>query len=489
MNERRPVYSGSRRSRSTPPAAAPTRSRPTCVRRTRCGGGEHERADADHRRRATSRTTSSSASTARRAARRCSAPAPARARRAPAGAARHRRGRARRPAAQGFEAYVAEVPDAEEAKTAQVAAFLWGVLGQAGFTRTDAVVSVGGGATTDLAGFVAATWLRGVRVVHVPTTLLGHGRRGRRRQDRHQHEPRARTWSGRSTRRPGCSATWRRWRRCRATTSWPDWPRWSSAGFIADPVILDLVERDPEAATASGRRRRPASSSSAASRSRRTSSAQDLAESGLREILNYGHTFGHAVEHVERYALAARRGRQRRHGVRRRAGPAGRPAGRRDRRTGTGDLLTSLGLPTTYRQDRWDAAADAMRRDKKTRGDLLRFVVLDGLARPEPARGSRPRAAARGVRGAGARRRCGTRHPTRRRALPRIGRALRVRCGTRSADADRVHREVATRRAGGLGHERDGVGPERQAAERRRSGRSRCSSRYCDTVLFSVPST
>jgi 3-dehydroquinate synthase len=73
----------------------------------------------------------------------------------------------------GFEAFIAEVPDAEEAKQAQVAAFLWGVLGQAGFTRSDAVVGVGGGATTDLAGFVAATWLRGVRVVQVPTTLAG----------------------------------------------------------------------------------------------------------------------------------------------------------------------------------------------------------------------------------------------------------------------------------------------------------------------------
>ncbi|MDF2849044.1 MAG: 3-dehydroquinate synthase, partial [Oerskovia sp.] len=74
--------------------------------------------------------------------------------------------------AVGYEAYIAEVPDAEEAKTAQVAAFLWQVLGQADFTRSDAIVSVGGGATTDLAGFVAATWLRGIKVVHVPTTLL-----------------------------------------------------------------------------------------------------------------------------------------------------------------------------------------------------------------------------------------------------------------------------------------------------------------------------
>ena len=48
----------------------------------------------------------------------------------------------------------------------------WQVLGQADFTRTDAIVAVGGGATTDLGGFVAATWLRGIRVVQVPTTLL-----------------------------------------------------------------------------------------------------------------------------------------------------------------------------------------------------------------------------------------------------------------------------------------------------------------------------
>src|SRR4051794_14600337 len=74
--------------------------------------------------------------------------------------------------AQGFEAIAAEVPDGEEAKTSAVLAFCWQVLGQAGFTRSDAVVGVGGGAVTDLAGFVASTWLRGVRVVQVPTTLL-----------------------------------------------------------------------------------------------------------------------------------------------------------------------------------------------------------------------------------------------------------------------------------------------------------------------------
>jgi 3-dehydroquinate synthase len=51
-------------------------------------------------------------------------------------------------AASGLEAFVAEVPDGEEAKSAQVAAFIWGVLGQADFTRSDAIVGVGGGAVT-----------------------------------------------------------------------------------------------------------------------------------------------------------------------------------------------------------------------------------------------------------------------------------------------------------------------------------------------------
>src|SRR5207244_9158905 len=75
--------------------------------------------------------------------------------------------------ARGYAVHLASVPDAEAAKTATIAASLWSRLGGAGFTRTDAVVGVGGGSVTDLAGFVAASWLRGVRVVHLPTTLLG----------------------------------------------------------------------------------------------------------------------------------------------------------------------------------------------------------------------------------------------------------------------------------------------------------------------------
>ena len=81
--------------------------------------------------------------------------------------------------------------------------------------------------------------------------------------------------------------------------------------------------------------------------------AEDLKEAGLREILNYGHTLAHAIEHVERLPVAARRRGLGRHGLRRRAG---RLAGRLTRRrssTGTARSSTSLGLPVTYRGDRW----------------------------------------------------------------------------------------------------------------------------------------
>ena len=73
---------------------------------------------------------------------------------------------------KGIDAHRVEIPDAEAGKDLAVAGFCWDVLGQIGLNRKDTIVSLGGGAATDLAGFVAATWMRGVRVVHIPTTLL-----------------------------------------------------------------------------------------------------------------------------------------------------------------------------------------------------------------------------------------------------------------------------------------------------------------------------
>jgi 3-dehydroquinate synthase len=74
---------------------------------------------------------------------------------------------------KGIDAHRIEIPDAEAGKELPVLGFIWEVLGRIGIGRKDAIVSLGGGAATDVAGFAAATWLRGVDIVHVPTTLLG----------------------------------------------------------------------------------------------------------------------------------------------------------------------------------------------------------------------------------------------------------------------------------------------------------------------------
>ncbi|MBL1067277.1 3-dehydroquinate synthase [Streptomyces sp. 7-21] len=282
-------------------------------------------------------------------------------------------------AGQGYEAIAIQVPNAEEAKTSQVAAYCWTALGQSGFTRTDVIVGVGGGATTDLAGFVAATWLRGVRWIAVPTTVLGMvdaaigGKTGINTAEGKNlvgafHPPAGVL----------CDLA--------ALDSLPVHDYVSGlaevikAGFIADPVILDLIEADPEAARGPG----GPHTQELVERSIRVKAevvSGDLREAGPREVLNYGHTLGHAIERNERY--------QWRHGAAVSVGMVfaaelGRLAGRLDDATADRHraVLSAVGLPVTYRGDQWPRLLESMRVDKKARGDRLRFVVLDGLARP-----------------------------------------------------------------------------------------------------------
>ena len=285
---------------------------------------------------------------------------------------------------RGREIHRVAVPDGENAKHIQVVADLWGILGNGGFTRTDAVVGLGGGTVTDLAGFVAATWLRGVPVIQVPTTLLGMvdaavgGKTGINTAEGKNlvgafHEPLAVI----------CDLD--------LLVTLP--PRDLAAGmaeivkcgFIADPAILELVERDPAGALdVDGPVLRELAERAVQVKADVVS--QDLKESSVREILNYGHTFGHAVEQVEGYRW--------RHGdavsvgmtyaaeLARLAGVLAGDVVERHRA-----VLTSLGLPTSYATGRWEPLLTAMRRDKKTRGDRLRFVVLRGIAQPERLEG------------------------------------------------------------------------------------------------------
>lgn len=282
-------------------------------------------------------------------------------------------------AGQGYQAIAVEVPDAEDAKTAEVAGYCWKVLGQTGFTRTDVIVGVGGGATTDLAGFVAATWLRGVRWIAVPTTLLGMvdaavgGKTGINTDEGKNlvgafHPP------------AGVLADLATLESLATSDYVGGLAEVIKAGFIADPVILDLVEADPSAA----RSARGPHTAELIERSIRVKAevvSADLKESGRREFLNYGHTLGHAIERQERYRL--------RHGAAVSVGMVfaaalGRLAGRLDAATAARHrtILESVGLPLSYRQEAWPDLLDTMRVDKKSRADRLRFVVLDGLAEP-----------------------------------------------------------------------------------------------------------
>lgn len=290
-------------------------------------------------------------------------------------------------AEQGYEAIAIQLPNAEEAKTAEVAAYCWKALGQTGFTRTDVIVGVGGGATTDVAGFVAATWLRGVRWIAVPTTVLAMvdaavgGKTGINTAEGKNlvgafHPPAGVL----------CDLA--------ALDSLPvnDYVSGMAevikAGFIADPAILDLVEADPEGA------RRPTGPHTTelierAIRVKVEVVSSDLKESGLREILNYGHTLAHAIEKNERYKW--------RHGAAVSVGMVfaaelGRLAGRLDDATADRHraVLESVGLPLTYRGDQWPKLLENMKVDKKSRGDLLRFVVLDGLGKPTVLEGPDP---------------------------------------------------------------------------------------------------
>ncbi len=291
----------------------------------------------------------------------------------------------------GFEPHPLQVPDGEAAKDVSVAAHCWQALGRLGFTRSDAVVTVGGGATTDMGGFIAATWLRGVRVVHLPTTLLGMvdaavgGKTGMNTAEGKNlvgafHEPAGVL----------CDLT------VLSTLPRPELVSGMAevvkCGFIADPSILEIVERSPSVEPASPEMRELVER---AIQVKLDVVSADFRETGGsaghpgREALNYGHTLGHAIERAERYG--------RRHGEAVSIGMVfvaelARLAGTLDETTSERhrSVLESVGLPTSYDGAPWGELLATMRIDKKSRGDLMRFVVLEGLARPVVLEGPAP---------------------------------------------------------------------------------------------------
>jgi 3-dehydroquinate synthase len=274
--------------------------------------------------------------------------------------------------APGVEPVLYETPDAEAAKTVAGAAACWDVCAEAGLSRQDVIVGVGGGATTDLAGFIAATWMRGIRVVQYPTTLLAMvdaavgGKTGINTAAGKNlvgafHEPSAVLVD----------------LDVLETLPRPEIVAGSAeiikAGFIRDGHILDLYESDPVAACD------PHGTLPELIEAAITVKAdvvgQDLRESSLREILNYGHTYGHAVEQHENYRW--------RHGhavavgmvfeaeLAHAAGLLSAEAVNQHRR-----ILQSVGLPTSYGNASLEELTEVMARDKKNKDGSLRIVVV-----------------------------------------------------------------------------------------------------------------
>jgi 3-dehydroquinate synthase len=278
------------------------------------------------------------------------------------------------------EFFYLPVPDGEAGKSAAVLTQAWNWLGAAGFTRTDLIVGIGGGAVTDFAGYLAASWLRGMDWIAVPTTIAGMvdaavgGKTGINSDYGKNligafHSPIAVL----------IDPTWL------TTLSDRDFAAGLAevvkCGFISDGEILNLLSskkltdiRESRELTVELIERSVAVKAKVVS--------GDFKESFDREILNYGHTFGHAVELHSKYSL--------RHGECVSIGMAFIAHLSENLKLITPQMcalhietLTRLGLPVSYSGAQWPELLAAMKLDKKSRGNELRFVVITDIGKTQ----------------------------------------------------------------------------------------------------------
>ena len=278
------------------------------------------------------------------------------------------------------EYFYLPIPDGEAGKSSSVLSQAWNWLGAAGFTRTDLIVGIGGGAVTDFSGYLAASWLRGIDWVAVPTTIAGMvdaavgGKTGINSDYGKNligafHSPISvlidPVWLSSLSDRDFAAGL----------------AEVVKCGFIRDEKILDLMHsktlqdiRNSREVTLELIERSVAVKALVVS--------GDFKESFDREILNYGHTFGHAVELLSKYSL--------RHGECVSIGMA--YIAYLSERLGiiTSDLcalhietLSGLGLPISYKDSEWPELLAAMKVDKKSRGNTLRFVVITEVGKTQ----------------------------------------------------------------------------------------------------------
>lgn len=291
--------------------------------------------------------------------------------------------------AEGTEVHFFQIPDGESGKDATVLESLWGQLGRAGFTRRDLVVAIGGGATTDIAGFAAATWLRGIDWIAIPTTLAAMvdasvgGKTG-------MNSAFGKNLVG-AFHSPIAVLVDSKWLE---TLSDRDFAAGLAevvkCGFISDREILTLLSGKSLSEVRSSKRL----TEELILRSVNIKAdivGVDFKEGFAREVLNYGHTMGHAIELHSKYQL--RHGEAVSIGLVYIAELAHLKGILSEELVGLHrSLLSRLGLPITYPAAAWEDLQPFLSLDKKARGKALRFVAiskigttlrLEGLAQSE----------------------------------------------------------------------------------------------------------
>jgi 3-dehydroquinate synthase len=272
------------------------------------------------------------------------------------------------------------IPDGEAGKSPDILLKLWSWMAAAGFTRSDLVVGIGGGAVTDIAGFAAATYLRGIDWIAIPTSVAGAvdaavgGKTGANLDYGKNlvgsfHSPQSvlidlslfSTLSDRDF-AAGLAEV-------------------IKCGFIRDPQILKLIQtKDLQSIRSEDARVLDLIKRAVQVKADVVSG--DFKESFDREILNYGHTFGHAVEKHAKYSM--------RHGECVAIGMAFMAHLQSELGLITDELrdlhlsiLTGVNLPITYSAGDWPELRALMSMDKKSRGNSLRFVTITEIGKTD----------------------------------------------------------------------------------------------------------
>src|SRR5437867_2403591 len=279
----------------------------------------------------------------------------------------------------GFDVIEIILPEGERAKTLDVARQGWDRLLEAGCDRTSTVVALGGGAVGDLAGFVAATYMRGINFVQVPTTLLAQVDASIGGKTAIDH-PRAKNLIG-AFHQPRLVLA-----DTGALQTLPEREYRSGLaevikhGIVLDAAYFDEVERSAAALA----KREPETLERIVAGSCRLKASvieRDEQEAELRHVLNYGHTIGHAIESVTVYARfahgeAVSLGMVAEAGVAERLGLAAT-----ETRARQVHLLETMGLPVREVGEAPERVIEAMARDKKGKEGRVPFVLAPEIGR------------------------------------------------------------------------------------------------------------